>query len=323
MMAMNMSSVLMSLSLSPVLSGVLPDPTRDALQATADRWFHWLLISSAVVAIGVALEAWEATIMLKRWYRLKRGKEVAEPNEKSWAIPTSYLGLVLVVAGVVGEGVFEALVSKTDTALRAHDSQVLAQAETDAGDAKFRAAELESQTATLEERILELGPRDLLLYGKREEAFMNGLRQFKGQKVQVRICIFNNNEVRDTAERLTALFKLAEWKVSPWSPDWGESNCLMPPESLATGFGIWVGTPSAVPNAVTQGRAKKLLELLQSIPLLAKLHKVRPDTGRLGPSRTTIEGRYDDPDSIVIVVLSHSFERSKMPIPTPGPMIIF
>jgi len=317
-----MSNILMSLSLSLILSGVLPDPL-NALQATADRWFLWLLISSAVVAVGVALEAWEATIILKRWYRLKRGKEVAAPNEKNWAIPASYLGLLLVIAGVVGEGVSEGFVSNADTALRVHYSQMLAQAETDAGDAKFRAAELESQTVILEERILELGPRDLLLYGKREEAFMYGLRQFKGQKVQVRICIFNNNEVRGTAERLTALFKLAEWKVSPWSPDWGENNCLMPPESLATGFGIWVGTPSAIPNAVTQGRARKLLELLKSIPLLAKLHKVRPDTVRAGPSQTSIQGRYDDPDSIVIVVLAHSFERNKMPAPTNGPMMIF
>ena len=175
---------------------------------------------------------------------------------------------------------------------------------------------------TLEERTLELGPRDLLLYGKREEAFMIGLRQFKGQKVQVRICIFGNNEVRDTAERLTALFKIAEWKVSPWSPDWGESNCLMtPPNSSTMPAGIWVGMPNVTPNAVTQGRARKLLELLKEIPLVATLHSVRPDTGRLGPSRTTIQGRYEDPDSIVVVVLSHSFERNKMPTPTNGPMV--
>ena len=311
----------MSLSLSPILAGVLPDPTRDALQATADRWFHWLLISSGVVALGVALEAWEATIILKRWFHLKSGKDVTEPNEKSWAIPASYLGLLLVIGGVVGEGVFEGFVSNADTALRAHDSQILAQAETDAGDAKFRAAELESQTATLEERTLELGPRDLLLYGKREEAFMNGLRQFKGQKVQVRICVFGNHEVRDTAERLTALFKLAEWNVSPLSPDWAESNCLvMPPNSSAISDGIWVGMPSATPDSVTQGRARKLLELLKAIPLVAMLHVVRPDTGRSGSSGTTIQGRYDDPDSIVVVVLSHSFERNKAPTPTNGPM---
>jgi hypothetical protein len=73
-MAMNMSNILMSLSLSPILSGLLPDPTRDALQATADRRFHWLLISSGIVSLGVALEAWEGTIILKRWFHLKCGK---------------------------------------------------------------------------------------------------------------------------------------------------------------------------------------------------------------------------------------------------------
>lgn len=33
------------------------------------------------------------------------------------------------VAGVVGEGVYEGFVANADTALRAHDSQILAQAE--------------------------------------------------------------------------------------------------------------------------------------------------------------------------------------------------
>jgi hypothetical protein len=132
---MTMSHVLMSLSLSATLSGALPDLVRDALQNKADRWFHWLLISSGVVFLGVAFETWEATITLKRWWRLGRGKEVNEPNEKSWAIPFSYLGLLLVIVGVFGEGVFEGLVSNADTALRAHDDQILAQAQREAGDA--------------------------------------------------------------------------------------------------------------------------------------------------------------------------------------------
>jgi hypothetical protein len=135
-MAMNMSDLLMSAFLSATLSGALPDLVRDALQATADKWFHWLLISSAVVAVGVTLEIGEATITLKRWYRLWRGQEVAPVKETSWAIPASYIGLLFVIFGVVGEGIFEALVSNADTALRAHDSQVLARAVKDAGDAK-------------------------------------------------------------------------------------------------------------------------------------------------------------------------------------------
>ena len=308
--------------LSPILSVTLSDPTRDALQATADKWFHWILISSGCVAVGVVLEIWEATANVWRWFLLKCGKQTTEPNEKSWAIPASYVALLFVIAGVVGESVFESFFSNADTALRAHDSQILAKAESDAADAEFRAAELEAETAKLEERTLELGPRELLLYGIREEAFLNGLRQFKGQKVQVRLCVFGNNEVRDTAERLTSLFNLAEWKVSPWSPSWGESNCLFtPPDSPAVPAGIWVGTPSATPDIVTQGRVRKLLELLEAIPLVATPHVVRPDTVRAGPSRTSIQGRYDDPDSIVVVLLSHAFERDQMSAPTNGPLM--
>lgn len=194
----------------------------------------------------------------------------------------------------------------------------------DAGDANREAAKLRIRAEELEEQILELGPRDLLLYGKREETLVNSLRQFKGQKVQVRICVFANNEVRDTAERLTALFKIAEWTVSPHSPDWGESNCLLPPNLTSTGLppsGIWVGTPSATPSGVTRGRVRKLVEFLSGVPLLATLHTVRPETVRAGPDRTSIQGRYDDPESIVVVVLSHSFERAKPPTPTVGGIV--
>ena len=135
-MARNMSNLLMSLSLWATLADTVLDPVRGTLQKAADKWFDWLLISSCVVAAGVVAEIWEATITLKRWWWLKHDKMVAEPNEKSWAIPVSYLGLLLVIAGVVGEGVFEARVSSADTALRAHDDQILAQAQQEAGDAK-------------------------------------------------------------------------------------------------------------------------------------------------------------------------------------------
>lgn len=60
-------------------------------------------------------------------------------NEKSWAIPASYLGLVLVVGGVAGEGIFEFLASNADIALRAHDEQILAVAIQKAGTAELSA----------------------------------------------------------------------------------------------------------------------------------------------------------------------------------------
>lgn len=116
--------------------GALVDPVRDALQSTADKWLHRLLLSTVIVAIGVAFEAPEATAILARWYKLRFNKEVGQPNEKSWVIPAAYLGLLLVIGGIVAEGIFEARLSNADTALRAYDDQILADATKNSGDAK-------------------------------------------------------------------------------------------------------------------------------------------------------------------------------------------
>jgi len=253
--------------------------------------------------------------------------------------PLEYFGESLVFVGVVGEVLAEhKLILKDDQARRdaleviaswvlvaglaislgaligtnEHFNGTIANLNNQAATSNERAAkasrdaaELQVKADELEERLLEEGPRNLLLYGKRGENFVNSLRQFKGQKVQVRKCLFNNNEVRDTAERLTVLFNSAGWDVSPHSPDWGESNCMIlgPNERIPTG--IWIGTPNPQPASETRGRAKELVKFLGQVPLAASLHSVRVETGRASESRTTIQGQYGDPDSIVVTVLGH------------------
>lgn len=174
-----------------------------------------------------------------------------------------------------------------------------------AAEASRDAAQLQVKADELEEQILEQGPRNLLLYGKREQQFVKSIRQFKGQKVQVRKCLFNNNEVRDTAERLTDLFKSAGWDVSAHSPDWGESNCMMlgPNERIPTG--IWVGTPNSHPTSETQERAGNLVKVLGQVPSASSLHRVGVETARANESRTNIQEQYGAPNSIVVTVLGH------------------
>ncbi len=130
-----MATALTSLFSWVTTPGVLSDPVRDSLQATEQGWFYWLLFSTAIVAVGVLFESPEATATLRRWFQVRRGEEVDLPNEGSWVTPFSYLGLLLVIAGVVGEGAFEALVSRSDTALRAHDTHILGEAQMRAGEA--------------------------------------------------------------------------------------------------------------------------------------------------------------------------------------------
>lgn len=130
-----MNPYLSSLSLLATSSPPV-DAVRQLLIARSDRWFFWLVVSSIVVGIGVCLEGPEATIALKRWYLDWKNREVPPENARSLAIPASYLGLLLVILGVAGEGVFESLSSNAETALRAHDEQVLADTISEAGAAK-------------------------------------------------------------------------------------------------------------------------------------------------------------------------------------------
>jgi hypothetical protein len=96
------------------------------------------------------LKARKTCIAIKRWYLAVRGKEVPKENEKSWAIPASFVGLIIVIVGIVGEGVFEGLVDNAETALRQHDFQILSQAELDAGAAVLDAATARKETAQLQ-----------------------------------------------------------------------------------------------------------------------------------------------------------------------------
>jgi hypothetical protein len=135
-----LSNHLSSLSFLLTASAPVVDSVRISLESTSNKWFIRLLISTAVVAVGCILEIGETWTDLRRWVRLKRGLRVAEENPASWHVPAGAIGLMLVILGVIGEGVFEAYVSTSDTALRAHDEQILAETQKQAADTYERAA---------------------------------------------------------------------------------------------------------------------------------------------------------------------------------------
>jgi len=120
-------------SLSPAVSGI--DPTRDALVNAADRWFRWLIGSTVLVALGCAMEIWEASVEILQWLWHKREKPFHE-DETRLSIPMSVMGLVFVIIGVTLEGYFEARQAVAETAIRQYDENALAAATRDAGAAK-------------------------------------------------------------------------------------------------------------------------------------------------------------------------------------------
>lgn len=274
--------------------------------------------------------------------------ETAEARMVPWEL-LEYVGEALVFIGVVGEvfagwrepehkglerlsslvliiGLALSLASLKGTNARfnftiATLNKEASDADERAARASLDAAQLRLRADQLEGQILEQGPRDLLLYGKREENFTNAIRKFNGQKVQVRICVVTDNEARDAAQRLTFLFKKAGWVVSYGSPNWEESNCMMVRPNQPIPIGIWVGTPSPHPAARTRDRAKELVRLLDRVPLVATLHHVEIETGQSSATRESIDEHYGDSDSIVVTVLGHPSESTFRDSTTVSPIL--
>lgn len=221
------------------------------------------------------------------------------------------VGLAISLAALIGTNEnFNGTIADLHTQA-ANLNKTAADANERASAAQVEAEQLRLRAEELEEKNLEQGSRDLLLYGKRGEDFTDAIRPFRGQKVEVRRCLFTDNEARDTAERLTELFRSAGWAVSPGSPDWGEPNCMIIEHNAAVPSGIWVGMPNPSPTPRTRDRTKELIQILGRIPLSAELHPVLLDTARSTKDNRGFQERYDDPDAIVVSVMAHP---SKTPI---------
>jgi hypothetical protein len=224
-------------------------------------------------------------------------------------------GEMLVIIGVAGELVADGGIFLCSGHLQTIADQEIARLNLKAARFEKDAADLQARNLQLEEQILEQGPRDLLLYGKREEDFLNSIRQFAGQKVQIRICQ-SIDEVRDTADRLTVLFGEAGWTVSPHSPEWGESNCGFVGPNEPAASGVWVGMPNLHPTPTTRERSGELIRYLSEIPLATKAHLVGIETVRANKSKQWIS-TYGDADSIVVIVLEHPSKGTGVRNPTP------
>jgi hypothetical protein len=130
MKAMKMSPYLASMFLFAT-SSPPADTLRQSLAAHSDRMFFWLVVSSAVTGIGVIFEAPAELHELGRWWKIRRlGKPIG------WKVPITFFGLVLVIGGIIGEGIFEFLSANAETEIRAHDEQVLGDTIIEAGDAR-------------------------------------------------------------------------------------------------------------------------------------------------------------------------------------------
>jgi hypothetical protein len=221
-----------------LLSLLLSDPARDTLQHTSDKWFFWLIASTCLVGFGIALEAPEGTIDFIDWLRCRRQLNwirsrrgiFSDEDPTHWSKGVTFLGLVLVAMGVVGEGIFEVLVSRADAAIRIYDETAIEEANAKAGEAagsvqaakvalgiveqKFTALEERMNAASskmdlLEGRVVKREPRAYRLRDRAaRDKFQAALAPFKGQRFEVRLCSQADTEMTQFFSVLvTALWK--------------------------------------------------------------------------------------------------------------------
>lgn len=85
-----------------------------------------------MVLFGVALEMGEVFEDIRTWLKVRRFRKNLEIN---WIKVLSHTGTLLVLLGVLGEGVSEGIFGIADTRLRKFDENAIATAESKAGDA--------------------------------------------------------------------------------------------------------------------------------------------------------------------------------------------
>src|ERR1700732_229944 len=104
--------------LPPALAGTIDDLMRADLQSWRDWWFGWLLVSTATVGLGLALEGPELWFEIRDISRRRRDRRrffVTWPTDPpDWMKLLAFAGWILIVLGVVGEGAIEGVVYQAD-----------------------------------------------------------------------------------------------------------------------------------------------------------------------------------------------------------------
>ena len=189
------------------------------------------------------------------------------------------LGASLVAIGVSGELFIHVKAGRIESEMREANRTLVAlvnaragQADERAAKAQERAAELEKEAAVLQERMFEMGPRDVLLDRQRAKELVDAIKPFPRQGFVMLDCAAGpaygkslDPEIRKTVDQIADVLKMAGWNRFPFgsfSPC-GREN------------GIWIGTfDNATPR--TRKRARILLAAFTRVPLVADWHELGP-----------------------------------------------
>lgn len=171
----------------------LDDLVRSDFETFRGIWFNRLLISTAVVAIGLLFELpeiWHESVSAIRDLRQKAVHEIAP-----WMKLLVSVGWILIVVGVVGEFVADSFVSKADGIVLAFDETLIADAQRKTGLASERAAGAFERAAQTEREASQENERA----AKALEAAETARKEAEGFQLQ----IAQANERAASAEQRT------------------------------------------------------------------------------------------------------------------------
>lgn len=210
-----------------------------ALEESLDFWGLMLLLSTAIVVIGLVVEYWDE---VKHFWVLVRWPMARFP----WTNLKGLIGGILVTIGVAGELLVSYEASRVEGDLRnirhqietkltqaAGDAATSAKTAHDEADAVGEKADaidkrLDEASATmghLEGDVLAQGPRWRLLE-RGEDSFVSALEPFTGQRVTVVVCGNGDPEREGLEQRLLNLFPKAGWS-SPGYTNWRECPIML------------------------------------------------------------------------------------------------
>lgn len=220
--------------LPPELVETIDDMMKADLLDWHRFWFSWLLISTALVVIGLALEGgelwYEMRSIARINFRFFRYRTVILEHRVEWAKAIAFIGWMLIVVGVAGEMFTEVMISDADRNIEAFDAIALAEAhkesafamERSAG-AYERAAQTEREASQENERAakaLKQAEQERADAAKSLQAAEAATKEAKGYTLQIaqaneRAAAANEIAERERLARLQLEAKLADRVITP------------------------------------------------------------------------------------------------------------
>ena len=127
----------------PELAKYIDDLMRADLLIWRDIWFWWLIVSTAIVVVGLICEgpelAHEISSMQRRYEISKFKVTLNQPHAPDWVKVLAFFGWLLIVGGVAGELFTTVFFSHADAYIQEFNDISLAETNRAAGNAKASA----------------------------------------------------------------------------------------------------------------------------------------------------------------------------------------